>query len=76
MSYIDPHLYVNIDIIDTSGVDGCVGGCMKALHIIGTSAKKLGHWVDGWMGGWMGGWMNGSQSRVKDCLQQLKIIYR
>jgi hypothetical protein len=26
------------------------------------------------MGGWMGGWMGGRESRVKDCLQQSKII--
>ena len=24
--------------------------------------------------GWMGGWMGGSKSRVKDCLQQSKIV--
>ena len=31
-------------------------------------AKKLGHW--------MGGWMGGCWSRVKDCLQQSKIIQK
>ena len=30
----------------------------------------MGGWVDGWMDGWMGG----SQSRVKDCLQQSKMV--
>jgi hypothetical protein len=29
-------------------------------------SKKLA----GWMGGWMGGWV----SRIKDCLQQSKIV--
>ena len=28
------------------------------------------------MGGWMDGWMDGWESRVKDCLQQSKIIIR
>ena len=28
----------------------------------------------GWMGGWMEGWKDGRKSRVKDCLQQSKIV--
>ena len=28
----------------------------------------------GWMDGWMDGWVDGSKSRVKDCLQQSKIV--
>ena len=39
-------------------------------------------WMSGWwlkklagrMDGWMDGWMEGRESRVKDCLQQSKII--
>jgi hypothetical protein len=31
--------------------------------------------MDGWMDGWMGGWVDGRESRVKDCLQQSKIVY-
>ena len=36
--------------------------------------------MNGWMGGlvgvggWVGGWLSGCQSRVKDCLQQSKIL--
>ena len=37
--------------------------------------KKHGTgWMDGWMGGWVDGWVDGSQSRVKDCLQQSKLM--
>ena len=32
--------------------------------------KNLGEWMDGWVDGWMDGW----ESRVKDCLQQSKIL--
>ena len=28
----------------------------------------------GWMDGWVDGWMDGSKSRVKDCLQQSKMV--
>ena len=31
-------------------------------------------WMGGWVGGWVDGWMDGSKSRVKDCLQQSKIL--
>ena len=34
-------------------------------------AKKLAGWMEGWMEGWKEGW----KSRVKDCLQQSKIIF-
>jgi hypothetical protein len=27
-----------------------------------------------WMDGWMGGWVGGRESRVKDCLQESKIL--
>ena len=42
-------------------------------------SQKIKFWVkttldDGRVGGWVGGWMEGSQSRVKDCLQQSKIL--
>ena len=36
--------------------------------------KNLGEWMDGWMDAWMGGWVDGWESRVKDCLQQSKIV--
>ena len=28
------------------------------------------------LAGWMDGWVDGGKSRVKDCLQQLKIIQK
>ena len=34
-----------------------------------SSGRKEGR-VDGWMDGWVDGW----ESRVKDCIQQSKII--
>ena len=45
----------------------------------------VGGWVGGWqegglksqcmiLGEWVGGWMDGRESRVKDCLQQSKIV--
>ena len=33
-------------------------------------------YVPGRMDGWKDGWKNGCKSRVKDCLQQSKIIYK
>ncbi len=38
------------------------------------SSKKLAGWMGGWVDGWMDGWVDGRESRVKDCLQQSKII--
>ena len=42
--------------------------------MLDSSAKKWSV-VDGWMDGWVGGWVGGSKSRVKDCLQQSKIMW-
>ena len=33
-------------------------------------------WVDEWMDGLIDGWMGGSKSRLKDCLQQSKILIK
>jgi hypothetical protein len=43
---------------------------MKGIASTGAPKTLLGGWMDGWVGGWMDGW----ESRVKDCLQQSKII--
>jgi hypothetical protein len=42
--------------------------------IASTGAPKT--LLDGWMDGWMDGWVDGWESRVKDCLQQSKILQK